>query len=343
MYFPIPLFPEQASTAAERVDALLAFLLTVSALITLLIAAAIVYCAIKYRRRPGQERPPRIPGSVVLETVWTAIPLVIGLVMFGWGLQVYSYISRPPADALEIYVVGKQWMWKIQHPEGQREINELHVPLDQPVKLTLISEDVIHDFFVPAFRIKVDVLPHRYVQTWFQATKVGQYRLFCSQYCGLNHSGMTGTVYVMQPQDYQAWLTRHAEGSMALEGRKLFLKFQCLSCHSADASARAPVLEQLYGQAIGLRDGRVVTADAAYLRKSIVEPDADIVAGFEPIMPSFQGQLTEEELLKLVAFLRCLEPGQTPQRIDTSAPPVAEPKTAAATARPKSQPALVKP
>jgi cytochrome c oxidase subunit II len=325
MSFPMRLFPEQASTAAERVDGLLAFLLAVSVLITLLIAVSIVYCLIKYRRRPGNERPPRIAGSAILETIWTTIPLVIGIVMFAWGLNVYSYISRPPDHGLEVYVVAKQWMWKIQHPEGQREINELHVPVHQPVTLTLISEDVIHDFFVPAFRVKVDVLPNRYVRTWFQATKVGQYRLFCSQYCGVGHSEMIGTVFVMKPEEYQAWLTRHAEGSIALEGRKLFLQYQCISCHSADALARAPVLESLYGQRIGLRDGRVVTADAAYLRKSIVEPDADIVAGFEPIMPSYQGQLTEEELLKLIAFIRSLEPGQMPKRVDSSAPPVATP------------------
>jgi cytochrome c oxidase subunit II len=329
MSFPITLFPEQASTAAERVDGLLAFLLTVSVLITLLIAASIIYCAIKYRRRPGNESPPRIAGSPALETIWTSIPLVIGIVMFAWGLDVYSYISRPPEHGLEVYVVAKQWMWKVQHPEGQREINELHVPVNQPVTLTLISEDVIHDFFVPAFRVKVDVLPKRYVRTWFQATKVGQYRLFCSQYCGVGHSQMTGTVFVMTPEDYQAWLTRHAEGSIALEGRKLFLQYQCISCHSADALARGPMLENLHGQRIALRDGRTVTADAAYLRKSIMEPDADIVAGFEPIMPSFQGQLSEEEMLKLIAFIRSLEPGQTPKRVDSSAPPTA-------TARPPS-------
>lgn len=322
----IVLFPEQASTSARRVDALLAFMLSVSTLICLLIFVLIIVFSIKYRRRPGNEHPPRIAGSNTLETIRTAIPTLVGLVMFVWGVEVYLYIVRPPEDAMEVYVVAKQWMWKIQHPEGQREINELHVPVGQPVKVTLTSEDVIHNFSVPAFRMKIDVLPNRYVQTWFQATKTGRYHLFCSQYCGVSHSGMVGTVVVMKPEQYQAWLTSHAEGSIALEGRKLFLKYQCVSCHSADSLARAPVLENLYGQPVPLRDGRSVLADVAYLRKSIFDPDADIVAGFEPIMPSFQGQITEEELLKLIAFIKALRPGQTPKRIDQSLPPVAEPK-----------------
>jgi len=331
------LFPEQASTAAVRVDALLFFLLTVCTSIALLIAVLIVAFAIKYRRRPGDERPPRISGSTGLEVTWTAIPLVLGLVMFVWGAEVYFYIARPPDDAMEVFVVAKQWMWKIQHPEGQREINELHVPVNQPVKVTLTSEDVIHNFFVPAFRVKIDVLPNRYVRTWFQATKTGQYHLFCSQYCGVNHSGMVGTVIVMKPDEYQAWLASHAEGSMALEGRKLFFKYQCTSCHSADALARGPVLESLYNRPVPLQNGRTVVADEAYLRKSIVDPDADVVAGFEPIMPPFQGQITEEELIRLIAFIKSLGPGQTPRRIDEAMPPEAERKARPAPQTP-SQP-----
>jgi cytochrome c oxidase subunit II len=266
---------------------------------------------------------------------------VLGLGMFVWGANVYLYVSRPPAGSMEVYVVAKQWMWKIQHPEGQREINEMHVPAGQPVKVTLTSEDVIHDFFVPAFRVKVDVLPGRYVSTWFEATKPGRYDLFCSQYCGVNHSGMIGTIVVMKPEDYQAWLASHAEGSIALEGRKLFLKYQCASCHSADALARAPILENLYGRPVALTDGRTVVADADYLRRSIVDPDADVVAGFEPIMPSFAPQrtpMTEEEILKLVAFIKALEPGQTPTRIDQAQPPAAEPKAKVSTEPKAKQP-----
>ena len=321
------LFPEQASTAAERVDLLLVFLLSVCASIALLIAALIVIFAIKYRRRPGNERPPRIPGSTMLEGIWTAIPLVIGLVMFGWGAEVYFFIARPPADAMQVYVVAKQWMWKIQHPEGQREINELHVPVNTPVKVTLTSEDVIHSFFVPAFRVKIDVLPNRYVTTWFQATKTGRFHLFCSQYCGTNHSGMVGTIVVMKPEDYQAWLANHAEGSMALEGRKLFFKYQCVGCHGADSLARCPVLEDLYGRMVPLKDGRTALADEAYLRKSIVDPRRRHRGpDTSRSCPRSKGQASEEELLRLIAFIKALGPGQTPKRIDDAPPPEPGPK-----------------
>src|SRR5437667_1515883 len=254
-------FPEQASTAAERVDALLAFLVAVTGFFTVLVAGLVIVFAIKYRRRSEAERPPPIPGSLKLEAFWTVIPLAIALVLFVWGARVFFDIAQPPDDAMEIYVVGKQWMWKIQHPGGQREINELHVPVGQPVKLTMISEDVIHDFFVPAFRVKADVRPGSYSHIWFQATKVGKHRLFCAQYCGTNHSGMVGSVFVMEREDYQRWLRDRAEGSMALEGRKLFQKLQCIACHSADARARGPVLEGLYGQRVTLRDGGTVLAD----------------------------------------------------------------------------------
>src|SRR5262249_42653836 len=199
---------------------------------------------------------------------WTIAPLFVFFVMFFWGASVYLSLTRPPADAIEVYVVGKQWMWKLQHQGGQREINELHVPVNQPVKLILTSEDVIHDFFVPAFRTKVDVLPGRYVTTWFQATKIDDYHLFCSQYCGTMHSGMVGTIHVLSEEDYKTWLDQHAEGSLALKGRKLFLKLQCVSCHSGDAKARAPNLEGLYGQTVYLQNGPPVLADDAYLRES---------------------------------------------------------------------------
>jgi cytochrome c oxidase subunit II len=318
-----------------RVDALLFFLLSVSVLMALLIATLVIFFAVKYRRRKGQGRPPRIAGSLKLEIFWTSVPLIVGLIAFVWGADVYFYISRPPDDAMEIYVVAKQWMWKVQHPEGQREINELHVPVDRPVKLRLISEDVIHDFFVPAFRVKVDVLPARYVEAWFQATKTGRFRFFCSQYCGTNHSGMIGTVVVMKPDEYRAWLTSRAEGSLAMEGRKLFLKYQCVSCHSADSAARGPVLEGLYGRSVALQDGRTLVADENYLRESIVLPDVKIVAGFEPIMPAFpvvsseadaqeNKGVTEEDLISLIAYIRSLQPGQTPRRIEVAPPPTAE-------------------
>jgi cytochrome c oxidase subunit II len=318
----LPLFPEQASSNAAAVDALLFFLLGVSGFFALLISVLVIYFAVRYRRRPDAPPTPRIEGALRLELFWSVIPLLISLLIFVWGVNLYFQLARPPENALEVYVVGKQWMWKLQHSGGQREINELHVPLGQPLKLSLISEDVIHDFFVPAFRAKVDVVPGNYSHLWFQPTKKGQYHLFCSQYCGTNHSGMIGTVYVQEPAEYQAWLNQRAEGSLALEGRKIFLKFRCTSCHSADAQARAPVLESLYLQRVPLRDGSTVVADETYLRESVLKPDAKIVAGYEAIMPTFQGQINEEEMIRLVAFLKALRPGETPRRVDSAPPPI---------------------
>jgi cytochrome c oxidase subunit II len=321
----VPLFPEQASTHAAQVDALLFFLLGISGFFTVLIAGLIVYFAVRYRRRADHDRPAPVPSSLKLELTWTLIPLAISLFIFVWGAQVYFSWARPPDDCLEIYVVGKQWMWKFQHLGGQREINRLHVPLGRPVKLTMISQDVIHSFFVPAFRLHQDVLPERYTIAWFHATKAGTYHLFCSQYCGTDHAKMIGEVIVMEPDVFETWLQSGADGSMAAEGRKLFQKLQCVTCHSADAKARAPVLEDLYGGIVPLQDGRTVKADEAYLRESILYPDAKIVAGFQPIMPSFKGMIDEEETLQLIAFIKALRPGRTPRRNEDAENPIALP------------------
>ncbi|MFL5245392.1 MAG: c-type cytochrome, partial [Gemmataceae bacterium] len=217
--------------------------------------------------------------------------------------------------------------WKMQHQTGQREINELHVPVGQAVKLTLTSEDVIHDLFVPDFRVKLDVLPGRYMQTWFQATKVGSYDLYCSQYCGTNHAGMIGKVVVMEKAQFDAWLDSHAEGSLALQGRKVFLKYQCITCHSADSQARAPVLEGLFNRVIPLEDGKTAVANEDYIRESILKPRAKVVAGWRPIMPSFEGQVDEQELIQLIAFVKALRPGETPARNEESTPPAVDPTT----------------
>jgi cytochrome c oxidase subunit 2 len=321
MFAQVPLFPEQASTNAGSVDALFLFFLGVTGAAALLIALLILVFSFLYRRRHPAERTPRILGSMPLEVFWTVVPLLVFLVMFGWGARVYFAQVQPPDDAIEIYVVGKQWMWKVQHPGGQREINELHVPVNKAVKLTLTSEDVIHDFFVPAFRTKVDVIPGRYVHTWFQATKPGRYHLFCSQYCGTNHSGMIGEVIVMDELEYGKWRGGRAEGSLALEGRKLFLKLQCVTCHSANSRARAPVLEDLFGREVTLRDGRRVAANDDYIRESILKPEAKIVAGYEPIMPTYQGQVNEDEMIQLLEYIKHLRPGQTPDRTEEAEPP----------------------
>lgn len=322
----IVLFPEQASTVAPRVDAVFFYILGVTVFFSSLIAILVIGFAIRYRRRHRDEYPPQYHGAVWLEIAWTVVPLVLVLIMFVWGASVYMAMAQPPEDALEIYVVARQWMWKLQHPDGQREINTLHIPVGKPVKLFLTSEDVIHSFFVPAFRIKQDAVPGRYSQAWFQATQPGSYHLFCAEYCGTEHSRMIGTVIVMKPDDYAAWLANSAEDSMALRGRKLFTKLQCLTCHGADARARAPVLEGLYRQVVPLQNGRSVVADENYLRESILQPAAKVVAGFQPIMPPYQGQITEEELVQVVAYLKSLERGQTPQRVEsTPAPPVLPP------------------
>ena len=317
----VPLFPEQASTHAVQVDGLYFFLLGISGLVALAIFLLIAYFAVKHRRRSENEWPAPVAVSLKLELAWTLMPLAIFLFIYAWGAQLYFGWARPPDDCMEVYVVGKQWMWKFQHLGGQREINRLHVPVDQPVKLTMISQDVIHSFFVPAFRIHQDVLPERYSTVWFQATKPGKYHLFCSQYCGTDHSRMIGEVIVMDKDAFRAWLDTGVDGSMAVEGRKLFQKLQCVTCHSADSRARAPVLEDLYGRTVQLQDGRTVQAEDAYLRESILYPDAKIVAGFQSIMPSFKGEVNEEEIAQLIAFIKSLRPGQTPRRNEEADPP----------------------
>ena len=322
MFAEVPILPDQASTQASAMDHLLYFLLGVSGFFSVLIAVLICYFAVRYRRRSEADRPQPVHSSGKLELAWTFIPFCFMMVFFLWGAQLYISWARPPEDSMEVYVVAKQWMWKMQHLGGQREINELHVPVGRPVKLTMISQDVIHSFFVPAFRIHMDVLPGRYTTVWFQATKPGRYHLFCSQYCGTNHAKMVGKVVVMDKDEYQTWLNQGVDGGMATEGRKLFLKLQCVTCHSADSKARAPVLEELYLNQVPLEDGKTVWADETYLRESILYPDAKIVAGYKPIMPSYQGQVNEEGILELIAFIKALKRGQTPLRTERADPPL---------------------
>src|ERR1700736_3312915 len=273
MWSGTPLFPAGASTMASRVDALYFFVLAVAAFFSLLIAGLIVFCAVKYRRRTPTSVGTPVHGAMMLEIAWIVIPSLITVVIFVWGASVFFAMSRPPDETLNIYVVGKQWMWKFQHLDGQREINELHVPVGRAVKLIMTSEDVIHDVFVPAFRVKADVLPGRYTNIWFQPTKPGRYHLFCAEYCGTRHSGMTGEVIVMDPSEYQTWLSGGApEGSLASGGEKLFADLACNTCHRADAQGRGPVLQGLFGKTVTLQSGDTVTVDEAYVRESILQP-----------------------------------------------------------------------
>ncbi len=319
----IALFPQQASTTASSVDMLFLFLFIVCGTVGLLVAFLMFYFCIRYRRRPGEvATPAETKQSRALEWFWTLAPVGVFCIMFIWGANVYVAAFHAPADATVIYGIGKQWMWKFQHPEGQREINTLHVPLGQPIRMLLTSEDVIHSFFVPAFRVHMDVLPERFTSVWFQASKEGMYHLFCSQYCGTGHANMIGTVVALQPADYQRWLQSSAEGSLALQGRKVFLKYRCISCHSADEHARGPVLEAIFGKPVALRDGSMAIADEEYLRQSIENPGAKVVAGYQPIMPTFQGQISAEDIVALIAYIKSLKPGETPSRVEEYPPPV---------------------
>src|SRR5215207_2511903 len=318
----IPLVPERASTFAPKVDALYFYLSGVTLFFALLISATLIFFVIRYRRRSPYEIPRPIAGSHKLETIWTIIPFVIAMTMFAWGAQIYFDQYKPPANAIEVYVVGKQWMWKLQHATGQREINELHVPVGRKIKLIMTSEDVIHDFFVPAFRTKADVVPGKYTTLWFEATKAGTYHLFCAEYCGMNHSGMTGSVIVMEPREFDNWLSGNT-GSMtpASAGQQLYQTLGCASCHGANGEGgRGPTLAGAFGKMTPLQSGESVRVDEVYIRESILNPQAKLVAGFGPIMPTFQGQISEDQLVQLMAFIKSL-PGSGQQAPGTTASP----------------------
>jgi cytochrome c oxidase subunit 2 len=307
MFTNFPFFPQQASEQAATIDALYFFLVAVTGFFALLIAVMVVIFAIKFHRKHEDEVGEAIHGSLALELLWTIIPLGITMVMFVWGAQVFFHLTRPPKGAMEIYVVGKQWMWKAQHMDGAREINELHVPIGRPVKLIMGSEDVIHSFFIPDFRVKADVVPGRYNTMWFTASKPGKYHIFCTQYCGTKHSNMIGWVTAMEPSEYQTWLSGGAAGgTMADAGAKLFTDLACVTCHLDNGQGRGPVLRGLYGKQALLSTGQIVTVDDAYLREAILTPQAKIVSGFTPIMPTFQGLVTEEQLLQLIAYVKSL-------------------------------------
>ena len=298
---------------AGNVDALYIFLLVLSGLMCALIFTLILFFAARYRQRPGQNAE-QIEGSTPLELTWSVIPLAVFVVIFLWGAVLFFQERNPPRGSMEIYVVAKQWMWKLEHADGQREINALHVPVGRDVKMIMTSQDVIHSFYVPAFRIKQDVLPGRYTTAWFRATKPGTYHLFCAEYCGTQHSGMIGEVVVMDPAQYQTWLSGGVSGQpLAVTGQRLFAELGCSTCHRPDSQGRGPDLQGRFDKPVKLEDGTTVTADENYVRESIMSPGAKVVAGFKPIMPTFQGMVSEEQLNALVAFIKSLsqpQPGQ---------------------------------
>jgi len=313
MFSELPIWPTSASVHARYEDWLYIFLVVVSVIMVVLIFGTIAVFALKYRRRRGREAT-QIHGSLILEIAWSIAPMGVFLLMFAGGAVLYFAMRTPPRDATQIYVVAKQWMWKIQHMEGPREINELHVPVNRDIELVMTSQDVIHSFYVPAFRVKQDVLPGRYTTLWFRATRPGTYHLFCAQYCGTMHSGMIGDVVVMEPNDYQAWMSSGGPvGSLAESGATLFMQLGCNTCHNLQAQGRGPNLIGVYGSEVQLEDGRTVLADENYIRESILFPAAKIVSGFKNIMPSWQGQVTEDQVNELVAYVRSLsQPPQGP-------------------------------
>jgi len=316
----LPLFPESASSLSGEVDALYLTWVGISVFFSVLIALLILVFFVKYRQRDRPVGRPLTISTLPVEITWSVIPLIITLVMFTWGAKVFFDLSTPPPDAVDFYAVGKQWMWKFQHPQGVREINDLHVPVGQPIRVTMTSQDVIHSLYLPAFRVKADVLPGRYTTVWFKPTKVGKYHLFCAEYCGTEHSKMGGTIHVMEQAEYDAWLASGGVGTtLQASGAALFEQLACHTCHRlGDAPApeglapRAPSLEGVFGTRVALTTGREVEVDEDYIRESILNPRAKIVAGWQPIMPTYQGQVSEEQLNELVAYIKDLGPPPSP-------------------------------
>jgi cytochrome c oxidase subunit II len=310
----------QATSAAPEVDFLIASLVLISCLVLALVFGLMLLYMFKYRAGSTADRGGASEKTWRLETAWTSATLLVFFGLFIWGADLYVRLFRAPADAMTIYVVGKQWMWKVQHPGGQREINALHLPAGQPVRLVMTSEDVIHDFAIPAFRIKHDVLPGRYEMLWFVANRPGTYHLFCTQLCGTGHAQMVGDIVVMPAPDFQSWLQQNAAGeTLATAGKTLFIRHGCSGCHGiggvggkqSESIVNAPPLTGLYGSPVPLADGTMVTADDRYLRDTILMPEKTRVAGYPPAMPSFAGQISEEDLIKVVAYIKSLAPEQT--------------------------------
>ncbi len=310
---PILLHPLEASTLAPRVDLLFYALLIFSTLLMAFLLAMVITYVVRYRRGSNADRSGTPHRHWLLEAGWTTVAAVVALAIFAWGAKLYLDRDRPPAGAMEIAGFGKQWMWKFEHANGRREINELHVPTGRPVVVTLAAEDVIHSMFVPAFRLKMDAVPGRTTRLWFEATKQGTYDLFCAEYCGAEHSEMRGYVYVMAPEDFAGWLAAApSEQSLAEQGHALFRALGCSGCHDPGGTVRAPSLEGVYGHPVALANRQTRLADDAYLRDSILQPLKEVAAGYEPVMPSFDGLVDEDELGKLIAYIKSLATEEQP-------------------------------
>lgn len=299
------LMPAQATVIASRVNNLYSFLLVASFISCVILIGGMIYFAWKYKRRSDNDQTPYISHNTTLEFLWSFIPLVIFLAMFAWGWVLYHDMREMPKDALEIHILAKQWAWESQYKSGVRAANLVVAPVNTDVKLIMTSQDVIHSFYVPAFRLKRDALPYQQTEAWFEATKTGTYHLLCSEYCGTDHSRMLGRVIVMEPQDYAQWLTKQPErDGLAELGERLFSERGCSGCHNAGSKVHAPSLAGIWGQSVPLEGGRTATVDEAYIRDSILQPERDVVAGYEPIMPSYEGKLSDGEIQSLVAYIR---------------------------------------
>jgi cytochrome c oxidase subunit 2 len=305
----LPLWPDTASSYASQVNVLFGSLLLITALTVGLVFFLVLFFANKYRHGSNVVRHAQTKKTWRFEVSWTIATLLAFVGLAVWGGSLYVHLYNPPADALQIFVVGKQWMWKAQHPGGQREINELHVPVGQDVRLVMASQDVIHSFYIPALRIKQDVVPGRYETMWFRANKVGRYHLFCAEYCGTDHAHMGGWVTVMNPRDFSNWLRMQGgQETLADQGKQLFHSYGCSGCHEPGGTVRAPNLAGVFGSPVPLSDGSVVVADERYLRDSILNPKAQVAAGYAPVMPTFAGQVNEDDLAKLVAYIESIGP-----------------------------------
>jgi cytochrome c oxidase subunit 2 len=327
------LFPVQASTLAPEVDNLYFFILGVTAFFALLVVVLVLYFAIKYRDDTGLKVGAPITGSIPMEIGWSIVPFLVSMAIFVWATTVFFHIVRPPDQTLEVYSTGKRWMWRFQHLDGAREINQLHVPVGRPVKVTFTSEDVLHDLYIPAFRVKADAIPGRYSSIWFTPTQTGEFHLFCAEYCGTRHSGMIGTVIVMEPDEYQAWLSSGGlTGSMSARGEQLFQQLACTTCHLSDGTGRGPSLAGVFGSQVTLNNGQTVTADESYIRESILTPQMKLVNGYQPLMPTFQGLVNEEGLASLIEYVKSLSTnkaagGQQASAASTPAPAQTESRT----------------
>ncbi len=316
----LQLLPESASNIAPWVDAIFWGLMAISSVMTFGLFTAITLFLIRYRHTSKANRTLSRLSPTYLEVTWTGIPILIFIGLFVWGAGVFARASKPPPDALPVYVVGLQWYWDVMHGNGRHEIGDLHVPVGQPVQLFLTATDVIHNYYVPALRIQRNAMPGKYSVEWFTATKPGKYRIFCNEYCGTKHSEMGGFVYAMKPEDYEAWLDEQSgtgQESLTQTGARLFGQYGCSGCHGANSAVHAPSLAGIYSRPVPLEGGGFVTADDQYLHDSILKPSTQIVAGYQNIMPSYEGQLSEQDVLALVAYIKSLSPQPPPAAVQS--------------------------